>query len=230
MPPLSSYDDMSCLSSSWSSSSSATMVTVKSILKQSEQQQVQQPAAPQKRNVHFCKKVKVQPTLHVNNFTDKEIRSSWYTQNEIATIRQRTKDMMKLLQSQSNANTPQKVLERQQQGSNDESTFCIRGLEHRTRKGMKAKTSSRMMAWDVVMNEQSRQQESGVVNPEAISHVYKQTTTVNVAIALQRGLDDEDYVFAAIASSSRKTKNAKPATRVTSTRTQTTSSTVVRCR
>ena len=230
MPPLSSYDDMSCLSSSWSSSSSATMVTVKSILKQSEQQQVQQPAAPQKRNVHFCKKVKVQPTLHVNNFTDKEIRSSWYTQNEIATIRQRTKDMMKLLQSQSNSNTPQKVLERQQGNNDDESTFCIRGLEHRTRKGMKAKTSSRMMAWDVVLNEQSRQQDAGIVDVELISHVYKQTTTANVAIAYQRGLDDEDYAFAAIAStsSSRKTKNAKPATRVTSTRT--TSSTVVRCR
>ena len=157
------------------------------------------------RSIKFCKKVRVQPTLHVRDFTKSELQTTWYSQEEIATIRQRTKDMMKMLQQ---AQESHKLGNKHQEDIINK--YCIRGLEHRTRKGMKAKATSRMMGWDAVLNEQARQKEfgfggfrsSGGGGEESIAHLYKQTTAFAIEMALQRAKEDEDFVSSNEVSSS----------------------------
>ena len=236
MPPLSDYDDVSssrsylttttttAFGSTISSSASFTATTTtKSILKQrrsswkSQQQQQQQTSAMSpppssstktQRSITFNETVRVQPTLHVRDFTKSELRTTWYSQEEIASIRQQTKDMMKMLQR---AQESQKLGNKHRQ-EDIINKYCIRGLEHRTRKGMKAKATSRMMGWDAVLNEQERQKEFGVGgrqhhDEESIAHLYKQTTTYAIAMALQRAKEDEEYVLSSNEGSSSSTSS-----------------------
>jgi hypothetical protein len=128
--------------------------------------------------VRFNQSVMVKETLHINNYTDKEIESCWYTSHEYNTIQKglfMTLDFMKLLSPSSSSPTSTTNLFYSNSSNNNKnndvssslmssmsmSSYCMRGLEDLSSSGTKKSSLIlRQNAIVAVLDEQDRQVEN----------------------------------------------------------------------
>eukprot|EP00525_Craspedostauros_australis_P010523 CAMPEP_0198108202 /NCGR_PEP_ID=MMETSP1442-20131203/282_1 /TAXON_ID= /ORGANISM="Craspedostauros australis, Strain CCMP3328" /LENGTH=233 /DNA_ID=CAMNT_0043763431 /DNA_START=77 /DNA_END=778 /DNA_ORIENTATION=- len=143
-----------------------------------QQQQQQATSGSAKKAVRFHESVRVKFHIHVQEFTDDEYFSCWYSDDESKTMRQDVKNQLHALHHGTLATVP-------------------RGLEARTREGSARKTKRKRMAWDAVMGEQEVQQEDGESDPEFIAALYSQACRHSLAQAHIRGRMDEQIVYGA---------------------------------
>ena len=158
-----------------------------------KQQQKQQPQQQQRKRrtrvVSFKPTVVVHKKgLHLNDYTDEEIASSWYTSEEQEEMRKDIQRAVALLNKRqlrtgTATGTTTKREERMVQ-------YCSRGLESRTRLGAREKFGRRQVTRKAVLDAQDVYQ--GAVDKEArIAQVYSQHTKQATRAAYVRGLQDE---------------------------------------
>jgi hypothetical protein len=123
-----------------------------------------------RRSVRFSTSVKVRRTLHRNNFTDEEIRNTWY------------KKKFKEFKSQ-NKKTVKAFISRTIKEDNDEVT--IRGLECLIPRNAKVKKQNRVLATNAVLGEKNRQESVGEYDYELIARACN-IVTYNCVSAAQK--------------------------------------------
>ena len=137
------------------------------------------------KHVTFNKLVMVVPHEHINNFSDQEIRDSWYNKRELDQIKT---DIIDTVQN--------KMATRgSHYDETGESSYCTRGLEYRTRLGMEQRKNTRCNAWDAVLDEQDRQWCNGEYNDERLAQVYMACTRKSVRVALLLARQDKLAVY-----------------------------------
>ncbi|KAL3931312.1 MAG: hypothetical protein SGBAC_011369 [Bacillariaceae sp.] len=138
-----------------------------------------------KQRVSYNKRVKVVETEHHRHFSDQEFESYWHTHGEYEVMKDeatQTIDFYNELQSASSSASTQAL---------NESTFCLRGLEHHTdlQKGLKAHL--RKQAWKSVLEEQDIQNDMGCRDSsEMLQEAYKIYSLPASRIAQQKGWND----------------------------------------
>jgi hypothetical protein len=136
-----------------------------------------------KKIVSFDREVVLRTHLHVNDYTDEEIRLTWYSQDEdlAATIAE-CKHTIKLMKAG-----------KWHEGN---STFCSRGLEYRTSGGApRLRQQHKCAAWDAVEAEQQRQRRAGgVFDKEVLAQVYIACTDHCARVARVIAINDAEFV------------------------------------
>jgi hypothetical protein len=117
-----------------------------------------EPIEKESKKVRFSESVYVRKTLHLNDFTDKELDNSWYTSQESAQMKREQKKTLELLKSGD------------YQGDSEQ--HCARGLECRLNKRALARHRNKMSGWLVVLEEQAMQNLAGISDPKAIASAY----------------------------------------------------------
>ena len=93
----------------------------------------------------------------------------------------------------------------------DDTPICTRGLEARTSKGSRKKKRQRQRAVKAVLDEQSRQQREGVLDPTIISQVYVAHTAASEKLA--RTFGNNDAIVAKAILSDRPPKPSSSSSR-----------------
>jgi hypothetical protein len=102
------------------------------------------------RGVRFLPVVYVREILSVKNYTEDEKRNTWYSKEE---------------------NLKRKA-DLSMESTNKDGKHCFRGLEGRSREGLRKRRLNRLCAWMSVFEEQERQRDLGIHTPMAIAIVY----------------------------------------------------------
>ena len=127
----------------------------------------------EKKTVVFATYSSQYSIIHINDYTDDEISSTWYTSEELKQIKAQAKS------------TINKVIK----GIPIEPTKdCIQGLETYTTEGQRVKYQQRLDAMDAVLDEQEIQREEGYTNVDAIADSYYSVTYYSQVAAHGRGL------------------------------------------
>mmetsp|Transcript_42036 Transcript_42036/g.42909 ORF Transcript_42036/g.42909 Transcript_42036/m.42909 type:complete len:181 (+) Transcript_42036:16-558(+) len=105
----------------------------------------------------------VSPTVYdvdsLSDFTAQEIRDAWYDGHDLRCMKREARsDARQLMESGNN--------------DNDNDIICFRGLESRTRQGMKQKRQNRTNATTAVFVEINFQKEVGFIDEDAIARAY----------------------------------------------------------
>ena len=108
--------------------------------------------------VSFSPMVEVIPALHISNYSDDEIQSTWFNRNDLKRIR---KDINRLVA----------LMERNR--PIDEDTDSIRGIECWTKRGYRLKRQNKITARDTVLSEQEMQWYDGIIDTARLSMVYQ---------------------------------------------------------
>jgi len=120
-----------------------------------------------KGRTRFFGKVAVHATEHVFDMTEEEIDNTWYSQEDMSTIKSKlVKDMRKII-----LDGPDDTND----GGSSDDTITLRGLEDCLKikkKGGKSKRTSRRDAIYAVLDLQDKQFSTGRFDPEAIRDVY----------------------------------------------------------
>ena len=123
----------------------------------------------QTRKVSFHPAVSVRRTIHINNYTKKEIFSSWYGEHEYSVMRENI-SFSSILVSKGLLNE-------------DTEHYCRRGIEcHVSERTMLQRLKVKMAAWVAVFNEQElahqedNQEKSETVEKEAESSTSNEVT------------------------------------------------------
>jgi hypothetical protein len=159
------------------------------------------PALP-RRKVAFDKVVKVRKTLNISNYTQDEIRDTWYTQEDMLRICTENRAIVALVDKNGG-----------QLSENDHTTSTIRGMECRTKRGALRRMKNKILSRKVVLREQERQRDNEDVknDPEYIYLVYYSIASKCQTEAIKLALKDESTsreinkdVIQAIKSSNRR--------------------------
>jgi hypothetical protein len=143
-----------------------------------------QPQQIRRRRVRFsdCNQEHEVPSR--GSFTTEEMRAKWYRKREYQEIRQEAFATVDLYRSG-----------RLLAGDTDR---CIRGLEGKTegttKQGFRATRNDRREASFKVVDEQDRQDEMGICNPDLIADVYQAASLYSRCAAHARGLLDAHEV------------------------------------
>lgn len=127
-------------------------------------------------NVSFQNKVKVRFIESHREYTEEEVRRTWYQDEDYNRI---TRDCCKQIQKSEVG----KVLKADK--------YCSRGLESHTRLGSLCKKQNRRNGFEAVLREQNEQFQLGVVDDEAIACVYHNVTSSCQLWASAIGLRDQ---------------------------------------
>mmetsp|Transcript_11846 Transcript_11846/g.18182 ORF Transcript_11846/g.18182 Transcript_11846/m.18182 type:complete len:179 (+) Transcript_11846:273-809(+) len=119
------------------------------------------PDRPNKRSVTFFKDVTVREIVHVDDMSDKEKKSTWYTRDDLKRFR------VKLYRD---------VLKLQNGTTKDDKDLTLRGLECRSEEGLKSRRTNICESITAVLDEQDLQYESSCHNEEKIRKIYKEKT------------------------------------------------------
>mmetsp|Transcript_23346 Transcript_23346/g.66148 ORF Transcript_23346/g.66148 Transcript_23346/m.66148 type:complete len:207 (+) Transcript_23346:62-682(+) len=133
-----------------------------------------------KKHVQFANTITVHPTLHIANYTQKERQATWYTRQDLQTIK----------------------LQRKHTISEMERSFMIisnsqhdyRGLESKTKEGSMKKRSNVTDALFAVLDEQDLQDEQNVFDPIRIAQVYMKYARKCQYVAQSRAINDRRCV------------------------------------
>jgi hypothetical protein len=132
-----------------------------------------------RRSVCFVPQVAVYPTLHLDDFSDSEVRSTWYNRDEIVTIKEEcAATVTMILQAQPLCND----------------LYCARGLEFRTPWGLQRRQANKRNAIDVVLDEHDRQIDQNIHDAKKLATVYHQVSARCQEAAHKLGLHDERFV------------------------------------
>ena len=91
------------------------------------------------RSVSFRSKVKVRNTMHLNDYTEDEMASCWYSKHEIEMIREEIRIILTIIDGNSS------------RINNYNDRICSRGLESFSIEGSTKKQEARMNSRDVVL-------------------------------------------------------------------------------
>ena len=138
------------------------------------------------KSVSFHKSVKVQPVLHVKDYTKEEFAATWYSKSEIGAIRD---VIMKAIKEMEAGGATTAEAKRAQFLHNR-----FRGLEARTAKGSSMKGESRMLSKSIVLQEQKRQRKLNISDPDYLALLYKQNSQISKVVAQEMAMDDEEFV------------------------------------
>ena len=163
--------------------------------REDQQQQSQQRRKRRTRVVSFKPTVVVhRKGLNLNDYTDEEIASSWYTweeQEEMGKDIQRTVTLLDQQLSSSSATTAFST------NQEESITHCSRGVESWTRTGAREKFGRRQVARTAVLETQEVYQ--GEVDKDVrIAQVYSKHTKTSIRSAYVRGIQDEDDVWMSV--------------------------------
>jgi hypothetical protein len=127
----------------------------------------------QVRNVKFNNTVRVRETIHMNDYSDDEIRRSWYTKIELKRIKEDLQTTAHLIQSREL-----------------EDSDCWRGLESRI--GERAERRNKIISYAirVVLWEQEQQSRKRINDAFAIAEAYLPVSKVSAVMAHNIGLQD----------------------------------------
>ena len=136
----------------------------------------------------FNQEVVVHKYLHIDDYSDKEIRNTWYDAYEMSAIGTTNRETLYAMISHGDKVSTGCT------SFHDENRFCSRGLE--TWVGIRAqqKRERRTRAYDAVLDEQDFQWEHGIFDEERIAREYVKTTRESRTIAREMALRDEQYV------------------------------------
>ena len=129
------------------------------------------------RHVTFSEVVKVKTALHLNDFSDDEIKASWYDMDDF--------DAMK--------RSARKVVYAIKNGMVDKlpADCCIRGLELKIDSERRRRRVANIdAAIDAVLEEQEYQFEQGVTEPASLALAYSTASLAASREAHNRGLQD----------------------------------------
>lgn len=119
------------------------------------------PNKPNKRIVTFYKDVTVREIVHIDDISDKEKKSTWYTRHDVKRFRVKLyRDVLKLKNG----------------ATKDDKDLILRGLECRTEEGLKTRRKNICDSINAVLDEQDVQYESSCHNEEKIRKIYKEKT------------------------------------------------------
>jgi hypothetical protein len=138
------------------------------------------PTLP-RRKVAFDKVVKVRKTLNISNYTQDEIRDTWYSHEDMLRICTENRATVALLNKNGG-----------QLSENDQTTTTIRGMECRTKQGARRRMKNKILSRIMVLREQERQRNNDVGDdPECIYLVYYSIASKCQTEAVKLGLKDE---------------------------------------
>lgn len=141
--------------------------------------------------VSFAPQAELYKTLHVKEYTDDEYASTWYNAKEIAAVKAECTSTVELIERHIPLNVDE---------------YCARGLEYRTYAGRQLRHMNKINGKVSVLNEQERQYEENVYNPEALSLVYKYAARHCQEEAHQLALRDALYVRVEVMPSCQPTE------------------------
>jgi hypothetical protein len=131
------------------------------------------PKSP--RSVSFAPQVDSQSSLHLNDYTEEEIKTSWYSNDEYKMVKLACRVTVSVVA----------------QGELLPPDQCFRGLEHKTKEGMQTRMMSQIHSLSAVMDEQDRQRKEGEQDDVHLALVYMNDTAQCMAAAHCMGLNDQ---------------------------------------
>ena len=123
-------------------------------------------------SVSFNQMVIIYECIPIEDYTPEEIKASWFTSEEYKQIRESTKEDLKLMESDQLAESRQ------------------RGLENRTKQGMRRKLYFRQKAYEAVFSEIDYQYEEGILDEETIAGSYHFACRSSTVMALKTARKD----------------------------------------
>ena len=132
-----------------------------------------------RKQVTFSPHVRAKGILHVDDYTDEELVSTWYGPEDMEQIK---KDIRQTLAKMESGELEQ----------DEDKHFCRRGLESRTKDGASMKKHIRRTARNAVLDGQDWH---GMDNEQLISEEYMDLTLVSKLDAARRGFDDLQEVI-----------------------------------
>jgi hypothetical protein len=130
------------------------------------------------RKIAFSGTLQVEEIIHVSEYTQDEVSSTWYDRKEIGSFKEDRKNAAKRID----------------QGVSSDSD-CLRGVESLTVAGARIRYESVLVGINSVLDEQELQDLDGKEDPEMLAHIYRLNTHQSEALAHQRGLSDEREVL-----------------------------------
>ena len=127
-------------------------------------------------SVTFAPRAKVRWALHINEFSDFEFESCWYSDVEFRAMKRSVRKFAKLAV---------------ESGKWDEDEFSMRGLEVYTMEGARRRMQNKVMGRDVVLDEQDLQKEHGRWDPDSISEAYQKVSKPCQALAQEMAQKDQ---------------------------------------
>jgi hypothetical protein len=148
---------------------------------------------PRRRGVAFSDCVEISFVLHRNDFSSEEHSQSWYSKDEIRSIKNGVRESVAKL-----TNFPNMP---------DDDDYCSRGLENKTREGARKKLRNKIDARAAVFFEQEMQQEEGLFDLEQIADCYYEYSEPCHAAAQMVALRDEQVAKTIFATHSKEATN-----------------------
>jgi hypothetical protein len=148
------------------------------------------------RKVKFHNTVRVRETIHMNDYSDDEIRRSWYTKVELKRIKEDLRRIAYLIQTEEL-----------------DDYECWRGLESRI--GERAGRRNKIISYAirVVLWEQEQQSRKRIIDAFAIAEAYLPVSKLSAVMAHNIGLQDESETHSCYDTSiesQKKIKKKKP--------------------
>ena len=132
------------------------------------------------RRVTFAKTVMVKETLHVNNMSEKVRNQYWMTEDEQNAIKIHCRISV------------QKMTNNDPDIDNDNSEYCSRGLECRTREGVMERNKRKQAARRAVLLQVQLQLDEGIYDPQFIAAVSINKTKASAELAHRLALRDAE--------------------------------------
>jgi hypothetical protein len=110
----------------------------------------------QKRVVSFCKTVLYKEIPHIKDFTEGEVEAIWMTTRDYQIIKAMVKCTVIMMMK--GDEIPE-----------EDTDYCTRGLEFRTRIGSRVRQNNKLTARSAVLNEQELQFDEGFCDPQYIA-------------------------------------------------------------
>jgi hypothetical protein len=112
-----------------------------------------------KKSVCFDAKVRVRAALHIDAYSEEEIRATWLNAADMHRIRGEIRYTVEMMN---------------RGGTIDENEYSKRGLEYRTSAGIQIRREHRSAAVRAVLNEQYEQEVECFLDEKELSKVYKE--------------------------------------------------------
>jgi hypothetical protein len=146
-----------------------------------------------KKSVSFDPSVKVYRTLHINDYTDKQVKATWYSPSEQSKMKSSAINIVRRMEQSTDR-------------PRESDVFCTRGLEYFTVSGQERRKRRRQEAWDAVLRTQDLivyKQENNLSSDDdcdddyqqIIADVYAEYTIASQRVARVMGMADEHFVI-----------------------------------
>ncbi|KAG7370257.1 hypothetical protein IV203_028003 [Nitzschia inconspicua] len=136
---------------------------------------------PLRKEVSFQSFVKAYKILHIDDYSIRQIRNTWYSEDEYKRIK---KNMHSCLSSKETSTLKE-----------EDRFICTRGLEDMSLEGQASRQQRREQAREAVLNAQLLQLMLGMKDDESLAHAYAVASFESKRIARLRGIADEQALY-----------------------------------